>query len=85
MLFERLNYSRFDYPEDMKKIIEYLESIGKIYITYKEVEDYYYKYSDSVSCSWRIVDEDSLEEFADYLENYPEKMLQVYFIDGEED
>ena len=85
MLFERLKCKRFDYPEDMRKIIEYLESIGKIYITYKELEDYYYKYSDSVSCSWRIVDEDSLEEFADYLENYPEKMLQEYFIDGEED
>ena len=85
MLFERLNYNKFDYPEDMRKIIEYLESIGKIYITYKEVEDYYYKYSDSVSCSWRIVDKDSLEEFADYLENYPEKILQEYFIDEEED
>ena len=85
MLFERFNYNRFDYPEDMKKIIKYLESIGRLYITYKEVEDYYYKYSDSVCCGWRIVDEDSLEEFAAYLENYPEKMLQEYFIDEEED
>ena len=85
MLFERFNYNRFDYPEDMKKIIEYLESIGRIYITYKELEDYYYKYSHSVCCSWRIVDKDSLEEFADYLEKYPSMMLDDYFIDEEED
>ena len=85
MLFERFKCNIFDYPEDMKKIIEYLESIGRIYITYKELEGYYYKYSESLCCSWRIVDEDSLEEFADYLEKYPSKMLDDYFIDEEED
>ena len=77
MLFERLKYKRFDHPEDMRKIIEYLESIGKIYITYKELEAYYYKYSDSVCCGWRIVDKDSLEEFANYLEerNYKSRVV----------
>ena len=71
MLFERFSsrFNKFDYPEDMKKIIKYLESIGRLYITYKEVEDYYYRYSSCVCCGWRIVDEDSLEEFANYLEN----------------
>jgi hypothetical protein len=71
MLFERFSnrFTKFDYPEDMRKIIEYLESIGRLYITYPEIEDHYYRYSDSVCCSWRIVDEDSLKEFADYLEN----------------
>lgn len=79
MLFERFSsrFNRFDYPEDMKKIIEYLESIGRLYITYQEVEDYYYRYSDSVCCGWRIVDEDSLEEFANYLENYENEIKVV--------
>ena len=40
MLFERsFNPNKFDYPKAMKKIIEYLESIGRLYITYKEVEE----------------------------------------------
>ena len=56
MLFERFftTYSKFDHPEDVKKIIEYLESIGRLYITYKEVENYYYRYSDSVCCGCRV-------------------------------
>ena len=79
MLFERFSsqFNKFDYPEDMKKIIEYLESIGRLYITYQQVEYYYYRYSDSVCCGWRIVDEDSLKEFADYLENYEDEIKVV--------
>lgn len=66
--YERFRMPKFNHPEDMKKIIEYLEKNGKINISYKKLEDLYYDYSDSVACGWRMVDDTSLEQFADYLE-----------------
>ena len=66
--FEPFNRKlRFNHPEDMKQIIEYLEATGKINIDYKFLEDLYYDYSDSVACGWRTVDPISLREFADFL------------------
>ena len=58
---------KFNHPEDMKKIIEYLEATGKINVDYKLLEDLYYDYSDSVCCGWRTVDIESLLEFSKYL------------------
>ena len=58
---------KFNHPDDMKTIIEYLEATGKINIDYKFLEELYYDYSESVSCGWRCVDCISLEEFSDYL------------------
>ena len=58
---------RWNHPEDMKNIIDYLESTGKINIEKQFLEDLYYDYSDSVACGWRCVDTQSLEEFAEYL------------------
>jgi hypothetical protein len=66
--FEPFNKKiKFNHPEDMKQIIEYLEATGKINIEYKLLEDLYYDYSDSVACGWRTVDARSLQEFAEYL------------------
>lgn len=66
--FEPFNKKiKFNHPEDMKQIIEYLEATGKINIEYKLLEDLYYDYSDSVACGWRTVDIRSLLEFAEYL------------------
>ena len=66
--FEPFNRKlRFNHPEDMKQIIEYLEATGKINIDYKFLEDLYYDYSDSVACGWRTVDTDSLTQFAEFL------------------
>lgn len=58
---------KFNHPEDMKTIIEYLENTGKLNVEYRLLEELYYSYSDSVCCSWRCVDECSLKEFAEYL------------------
>lgn len=58
---------RWNHPEDMKTIIDYLENKGKINIEYRLLEDLYYDYSDSVACGWRCVDATSLEQFADFL------------------
>ncbi len=66
--FEPFNKKiKFNHPEDMAQIIEYLEATGKINIEYKLLEDLYYDYSESVACGWRTVDIRSLPEFASYL------------------
>ena len=62
-----ISIDNFEYPEAMKKIIEYLESRGKLNADYNTLEDLYHEYSDSVGCSWRIVDDESLSEFAKFL------------------
>lgn len=58
---------KYNHPEDMKTIIDYLETKGKINIEYRLLEDLYYDYSDSVACGWRCVDAISLEQFAEFL------------------
>ncbi len=66
--FEPFNKKlRFYHPEDMKTIIDYLETKGKINIEYSLLEDMYYDYSESVACGWRCVDDTSLEQFAEFL------------------
>jgi hypothetical protein len=68
--FERFRATKFDHPQDMDIILAYLEDKGKINVSYKTIENLYYEYSDSVCCSWRVVDEESLEEFMEWLEEY---------------
>ena len=58
---------KFYHPEDMKQIIDYLKSNGKLNIELKLLEKMYYDYSETVCCSWRCVDDESLEQFAEYL------------------
>ena len=58
---------KWKHPEDMKTIIDYLETEGKINIEYRFLEDMYYDYSDAVGCGWRCVDIISLEQFAEFL------------------
>ena len=58
---------RWDHPEDMKTIIDCLETKGKINIEYRLLEDLYYDYSESVDCGWCCVDDISLEQFAEFL------------------
>lgn len=58
---------KFNHPQDMQRIINYLEENGKINIDYQHLENLYYDYSDSVCCGWRIVDDISLAQFAEFL------------------
>ena len=68
--FKRFKSIKFDHPQQMEIVIAYLEDIGTINVSYKTIENLYYEYSESVCCGWRTVDEESLEEFADWLEEY---------------
>ena len=68
--FERFKAMQFNHPQDMDTILTYLEDKGKINVSYKTIEKLYCEYSDGVGCGWRIVDEESLEEFMEWLEEY---------------
>ena len=89
--FEPFNKKyRWNHPEDMKTIIDYIETKGKINIEYRLLEDMYYDYSESVCCTWRCVDKDSLIEFAEYLSHCElttggYKYIHEYDFDEDED
>ena len=57
----------FKYPGEMKRILEYLNKNGKLYVSPKIVESYYCDFSSTYAAGWLIVNEKVLEEFADYL------------------
>lgn len=58
------------YPEDVKKIREYLEKIGELEATDAEIDNYWSLYSEERFCAgWMDVNEDLLDMFADWLES----------------
>lgn len=76
--FKRFPEYDFLYPEDMKKIILYLENIGTINVEHDVLEKLYQKFSEEHAASWLstdtiLYDGDEelyvLEEFANWLEN----------------
>ena len=59
---------RFDYPEEMEAILNFLNEHGHILCTEETVQRMYREFSDEKYCAgWRCVDEEVLEEFADWL------------------
>lgn len=69
-LNRQIDWSKFNHPEDMQKIMKYLEDHGEILVSASTIEVFYYDYSESVCCGWRTVDETSLAEFAEWLDEY---------------
>ena len=63
-------YNKFAYPEDMEKILTYLQENGDILVSPTCIEELYFKYSDECACHWKIVTEDTLENFAQWLDDY---------------
>lgn len=62
------NESEFEFPEDMEKILNYLNANGKLTISAHAVEDYYEGYSGVRWCAgWMAVNDDILEDFAKWL------------------
>lgn len=58
------------YPDDVKKIREYLEKIGELEAADAEIDNYWSLYSDERFCAgWMGVNEDLLDKFADWLES----------------
>ena len=59
----------FIHPEDMRRIMEYLEQHGKLHVSAKTVERLYYDFSDTCAANWLNVRDENLEAFADWLED----------------
>jgi len=67
-VYERNEYSNFTYPDEMKRILDYLNWHGKILVKPSTIESLYYDFSDERYCaSWLCVNEDSLREFEEWL------------------
>lgn len=62
------DYSNCDRPLDMIFIMNMLEGMGEVLVSVKLIEELYYKFSDEHCCGWRTVDEQSVNEFAEWLD-----------------
>lgn len=60
-------YKGLDHPEDMRRIMDYLNERGKVLVSVRAVEGAYYVYSEKRACGWRIVDDESLADFEEWL------------------
>lgn len=70
-VYERNPEIEYDYPEDMKRILDYLNEHGKILVGELTIERLYSDFSyEEYSAGWMSVDSDTLAEFEDWLENY---------------
>lgn len=65
----------YEYPEDMKRILDYLNDHGDILVDGRVIEELYRDFSDYCYCAgWMCVDNHILEEFEEWLNN-----REVYF------
>jgi hypothetical protein len=67
-VFEPFERPQYAYPEDMEKILNYLNEHGKINVKNSIIEDFYYDFSEECYCAgWMSISDYILEEFADWL------------------
>lgn len=64
------NYDNCNHPCDMIFIMSLLEDKGEILVSVETLEDLYYEFSDKCACGWRTVTEESINEFAEWLDEY---------------
>lgn len=64
------DYDDCSHPADMIYIMCGLEDMGEVLVSAKTIESLYYEFSDKCGCGWRIVDEESISEFAEWLDEY---------------
>ena len=70
-VYERKIDFDFDYPNDMKMILDYLNEHGEILVGELGIESLYYEFSkEKYEAGWLKVNEQFLEEFEDWLEHY---------------
>lgn len=70
-VYERKVDFNFDYPDDMKLILDYLNEHGEILVGELVIESLYRDFSyEKYYASWIGVNERTLEEFEDWLEHY---------------
>lgn len=69
-LNRKRSYANCNHPIDMVLIMDALESKGEVLVSVETIENLYYEFSDRCACGWRIVNEDSINEFAEWLDEY---------------
>ena len=70
-VYERKIYFDYDYPEDMKLILDYLNKHGEVLVGENVIESLYYEFSsEKYEAGWMSIDEQMLVEFEDWLEHY---------------
>ena len=69
-VYERYS-NKFAYPQEMTLILDYLDEHGAILVNESAIESLYYEFSNKIhSCYWMTVDNERLEEFEEWLNNY---------------
>ena len=67
-VYERNESIDFVYPDEMIKILDYLNKHGKILVEPSTIESLYFSFSNERYCAgWMIVDQELLEEFEEWL------------------
>lgn len=67
-VYERNEFNNFTYPDEMKRILDYLNKHGKILVKPSTIESLYYDFSDERYCaSWMGVNDSLLKEFENWL------------------
>lgn len=70
-VYKKHESSNFTYPDEMKRILDYLNEHGTLFVSGATIEKLYYEFSeDKYSASWICVNDDVLEEFANWFEEY---------------
>ena len=70
-VYEQHSSQDFDYPDEMKRILDYLNEHGTVLVKPLTVEKLYYEFSeDRYRARWLRVDDNVLEEFSNWLDNY---------------
>jgi len=60
MIKPKFDYSKYDYPHDVERIVKVLVSAGYI-VTPQEAENMWHKYSDSYAAIWLFLPNDDEE------------------------
>jgi hypothetical protein len=70
-VYERKNEYYYRFPEDMERILEYLNEHGQVLVDGRTIEVLYEDFSDEKYCAgWMCVDNHILEEFEEWLNDY---------------
>ncbi len=64
------DYDRCNHPADMIYIMAMLEDKGEVLVSVKTIEDLYYEFSSECACGWRSISDESMNEFAEWLDKY---------------
>ena len=69
-VYERYS-NKFAYPQEIALILDYLDEHGTILVNESAIESLYCEFSDMIySCCWMTVNDERLEEFEEWLNNY---------------